>query len=179
MTYVDLYLMHSPMSPKRLEAWQVTRPPPSSSPSLTLPPPESPRPSPPPAPPPHPLAARFPRPHQAMLRLRDAKRCRAVGVSNFSELHLKELEDNGLELPAVNQARPGPAQLYPPTTSAHTLPCAHVLLAALPNRRAQGGAEGSGRKGGEGGAGPPVAARLPPSRAGGRSARPGSPSPVG
>jgi len=59
--YLDLYLMHSPLSRLRVSAWKE------------------------------------------MLRLQEEGLCRTVGVSNFGEHHLRELEEAGLPLPAVNQ----------------------------------------------------------------------------
>ncbi|GAA6021005.1 hypothetical protein JCM11491_005961 [Sporobolomyces phaffii] len=40
---------------------------------------------------------------EVLIRKRDEGKLRSIGVSNFSEKHLQQLEDAGLETPAVNQ----------------------------------------------------------------------------
>jgi 2,5-diketo-D-gluconate reductase A len=40
---------------------------------------------------------------EALLELKQSGRVRAIGVSNYSRLHLQEIADAGLELPAANQ----------------------------------------------------------------------------
>ncbi|KAJ8454187.1 hypothetical protein ONZ45_g19400 [Pleurotus djamor] len=41
--------------------------------------------------------------YKALLELRDAGKIRSVGVSNYSDKHLEEIRDAGMELPTVNQ----------------------------------------------------------------------------
>ncbi|KAF7432780.1 hypothetical protein PC9H_004723 [Pleurotus ostreatus] len=40
---------------------------------------------------------------KALIEARDAGKIRSIGVSNFSDKHLEEIRDHGLEMPSVNQ----------------------------------------------------------------------------
>jgi len=61
LEYIDLYLIHWPISDKRNESWK------------------------------------------AMVELLKQKKCKAIGVSNYTIRHLKELFESSSTLPAVNQ----------------------------------------------------------------------------
>jgi 2,5-diketo-D-gluconate reductase A len=90
---------------------------------------------------------------RACLELRRRGLCRSVGVSNYAERHLQEIESAGLELPVVNQLELHPLNTKPELlefmAQRNILPVAYSSLAPLSTwRQAKGHVEASAKSAG-------------------------------
>jgi 2,5-diketo-D-gluconate reductase A len=90
---------------------------------------------------------------RACLELRRRGLCRSVGVSNYAERHLQEIDSAGLDLPAVNQLELHPFNTKPELlefmAQRNILPVAYSSLAPLSTwRQAKGHVEASAKSSG-------------------------------